>query len=160
MKTITKPTFQELLDKTGRKQYTDKTIVDAIAPSDPQEIIFFKPGKYVSNEQLAEEYASRGLEPAHPYAFILYSMEYESEMDEKEWVATCWKQGDHFEYAAANRWHGKRGLGVDRSRGGWYGRWSFVGVPRKSSALGSSALPSDTLTLCPHCSHELKITLA
>lgn len=160
MKTTAKLTFQELLDKTGRKQYTDKTIVSAIAPSDPQEMIFFKPGKYVSNEQLAEEYASRGLEPAHPYAFILYSMEHESEMDEKEWVATCWKQGDHFEFATAGRWRGERRLSVDRYNDGWDGGWSFVGVPRKFLALGSSALPSDTLTLCPHCSHELKITLA
>lgn len=133
-----KLSFQELLDSTKRIQYTEKEIVESVKTHKPQDIEFFKLDKYVSDDQLEVEYVNRGLVPAHPYALILYSKDYEEEIDKKLYVCTHWKDSNgKWCYAAFVRWHGERSVYVYRYDFGWYGYWWFAGL-RKYPELGTS----------------------
>lgn len=129
-------TFQQLLDKTKRTQYTDKSVVNSVDSCDPQDIEFFTLGKYVSDDQLEKEYQKRGLVPAHPYALTLYSLDHQKEMDEKNYVGTHWKDNGWC-YVAFRRWgDDERDVSVGRSDCGWGDFWWFAGV-RKYQELGS-----------------------
>lgn len=153
MKTITKLSFKKLLDKTKRTQYVDSSVVEEVVPCDPEEIIFFTLGKYISEDELDTEYANRSLEPASPYTIALYDLDHQSEMDEKRYVATHWKDDKgKWCFAAFGRWRDGRRVRVDRDGLEWGGSWWFAGV-RKSSALDSFE-PSVPLSLSPKLRKE------
>ena len=63
-------TPQEVLDATGRKQHTDGGVVARMpkGEGDETEVVFFKLSHWVSNEDLDEKFALRGLKPADPYS--------------------------------------------------------------------------------------------
>lgn len=143
-KTKIKVTFQQLLDETNRTQYTNKSVKESIKPCEPQEIEFFTVGKYLTDTDLDAEFASRGLEAAHPYALALYSKEHPEFADNK-WIGTHWKDaGGNWCFATFVGWRGERRVGVDRYDRRWDDGWWFAGV-RKSSKLETQSSTSDTL---------------
>lgn len=147
MKTKTKLSFQKLLDKTGRTQYTDKDVVALVEPCEAQEIEFFTLSKYITDEQLDIEYAQRGLQPASPYSLALYDEVKREILDEKKYVATHWRdKNGKWCFATFCGWGGERSVRVDRDDGEWRDDWWFAGV-RKS--LGSSSSDSESLPLSP-----------
>ena len=150
MKTKTKLSFQNLLDQTGRKQYTDKDVVEAVKSCEAQELEFFTVGKLVTDDQLEAEYASRGFAPAHPYALALYAKEHPEFADEK-YIGTHWKDAaGKWCFATFDRWYDERLVRVRRRVSVWRDRWWFAGV-RKST------LDSKTLTPNPESLKTLSL---
>jgi hypothetical protein len=125
-------TPQDLLDATGRKQYTDKNVLKSMPRGNGEEVdvYFFRLGRYVSEEEKAKEYALRGLVP-DPYAQAQVNTDDPSFADEHP-NGTHWKDANNrWCFATFDRWSGGRDVDVGRSDNGWDGRWWFGGV-RKS----------------------------
>src|SRR3989344_9243292 len=66
---------QEVLDATGRKQYTDRKVVDAMPKGEGGEVelVLFKPdssyeNSSISNDDIEKEFELRALKPADPYS--------------------------------------------------------------------------------------------
>ncbi|MDO8569336.1 MAG: hypothetical protein Q7R89_00915 [bacterium] len=121
-------TPQEVLDATGRKQYTDRNVVNTMPRGQGEEvdIYFFKFGRYISDLDLEKEYESRGLKPADPYSLTQVNT-----VDPA--FADTHPNGTHWQNAKGNwcfatfgHWRGGRGVGVG-GHDGWSGNWWFAG---------------------------------
>ncbi|OGZ47247.1 MAG: hypothetical protein A3J54_01420 [Candidatus Ryanbacteria bacterium RIFCSPHIGHO2_02_FULL_45_13b] len=129
-------TPQEVLEATGRAQYTDRKVVDAMPKGeegDEVEVVFFKPdlserNGYISDDDLKKEFELRGLKPADPISLAAVNEADRAFADEHP-NATHWKDADgRWCYAAFNRWFGERKVRVRRGGGGWDDSWWFAGV--------------------------------
>ncbi|MCR4279148.1 MAG: hypothetical protein NUV78_00175 [Candidatus Zambryskibacteria bacterium] len=123
-------TPQETLDATGRRQYTDRNVVDAMPKGEGDEatVYFFNLGRYVSDEELEKEYELRGLKPADPYSLAAVNEEDPSFADTHP-NGTHWHDANgKWCFAAFDHWRGERGVFVSRSGRGWHGSWWFAGV--------------------------------
>ena len=126
---------QEAIEATGREQYTDRRVVDAMpkGEGDEVEVVFFKPNLsyrngVISDDDLAKEFELRGLKPADPISVTAVNEADPAFADEKP-HCTHWKDAKgNWCYATFDRWYGKRRVGVGRSDSGWYGSWWFAGV--------------------------------
>ena len=126
-------TPQQALDATGRRQYTDKSVVKAM-PCDgkaEEEVVFFYPGRRLSCVELAAEYERRGRKP-DPLAQIKAN-EDDSAFADKHPTACQWQDADgNWCYIAFYRHlDGERYVYVGRSAYDWDDHWWFAGV-RKS----------------------------
>lgn len=123
---------QQMLDATGRKQYTDRDVVATMPRGEGDgegEVVFFKPGRELANNaELEQEYELRGLKPVDPYSLA------EVNKDDPAFADThpnATILGDNC-YAAFDRWDGdERNVRVFRHGGGWSDDWWFAGL-RKS----------------------------
>jgi hypothetical protein len=124
-------TPQQVLDATGRKQYTDSKVVKAMprGEDDETDVHFFKLGRYVSDADLEKEYELRGLKPADPYSLAAVNEADPAFADEYP-NGTHWKDtSGNWCYAAFDRWvGGGRDVRVSRDDGGWVGRWWGAGL--------------------------------
>jgi len=121
---------QAALDATGRRQYTDKDVVDAMPQGEGEEaeIVFFNLGRYVNNADLDKEYEVRGLKPVDPYSLAAVNENDPAFADQKP-NATHWKDSnDKWCYTAFDRWNDGRIVGVNRNDDDWSGDWWFAGV--------------------------------
>lgn len=126
---------QETLDATGRAQYTDRKVVDAMpkGEGDEVEVVFFKPdlsnrNGSISDDDLEKEFELRGLKPADPISVAAVNEADPAFADEKP-HGTHWKDAKgNWCCAAFDRWSDEREVGVDRSDRDWDGRWWFAGV--------------------------------
>ena len=61
---------QETLEATGRRLYVTESVVATMPRGDGEEIevVFFKVGRFVSDDDGEKEYELRGLKPADPYS--------------------------------------------------------------------------------------------
>lgn len=133
-------TPRQALKATGRSQYVDDDVVDAMprGEGDEAELIYFKPdpslyknGK-ISCDAVAAEYEKRGLVP-DPMAQAADNQD--DAFADKTPNGCQWKDKDgNYCYAAFSRWGGRRRVGVHRFDDDWDGSWSFAGVRKKSSA--------------------------
>lgn len=128
-------TGQEALDASGRKQYTDRSVVDSMpkGEGDEVEVVFFKPdlserdGR-ISDDDLEKEFELRGLKPADPYSVAAGNEADPAFADEKP-HGTHWKNADgKWCFAAFHRWDGERSVGVYRHDSVWDGFWWFAGL--------------------------------
>lgn len=127
----TKLTPQKALDATKRTQYIDKDVLDTW-PETTGTLEYFKLDTYVSAKELDAEYEKRGLLPA-PFAMCAADGPI---MDEKEYIATQWKDKDgNFCYLIFGGWNCKRGVGCNRYDGDWAGHWWFCGVKKNGAEL-------------------------
>lgn len=143
-----KKTPQQMLDATKRTQYVDKDAVETMPQDESEEKLeFFTLGKYISDDELEKEYASRGLIPAFPYDLLKADQDI---LDEKKYAATHWKDANgKWCYLACYRWRGgERNVSVDRREYDWYDDWWFAGV-RKIELSSSSAQDSQALSPLP-----------
>jgi len=121
---------KDILDATGRTQYTDKGVVKAMpkGEGDEVEVCFFKIGRAISDDNLESEYALRGLIPADPYSLAQVNADYPAFADERP-NGTHWKDTDgKWCFAAFDRWGGERSVYVDRSDVSWDDDWWFAGL--------------------------------
>ena len=129
-------TPQEVLDATGRKQYTDRTVVEAMprGTGDKAETVFFTPDTsaydkdgLISDDNLEKEFEFRGLVPEDPYSLAAQNEDDPAFADEHPNV-THWKDASgKWCYATFSRWRGGRFVFVSRYDRGWDDRWSFAG---------------------------------
>ena len=128
-------TQQAMLDATGRKQYTDRDVVDAMPKGerDEEDVYFFKPdlserGGYISDDDLEKEFDLRGLKPVGPYSLAAVNIDDPVFADERP-NGTHWKnEAGKWCFATFDRWHGKRDVNVGRNGSVWLDRWWFAGV--------------------------------
>jgi hypothetical protein len=123
-------TPQQILDTTGRTQYTDHNVVDSMprGEGDEDDVYFFKVGRFISDADLKKEYKLRGLVPADPYAQAQVNIDDPAFADEHP-NGTHWKDADgRWCFASFYQWLVGRGVLVDRNDGGWNDDWWFAGV--------------------------------
>ena len=126
---------QEALEATGRAQYTDRKVVDAMPKGEGNEVevLFFKPdlsnrNSFISDDDLEKEFDLRGLKPADPISVAAVNEADPAFADEKP-HGTHWKDAKgNWCYATFDRWYGKRKVSVYRNARGWDDRWWFAGV--------------------------------
>ena len=138
-------TPQQALDATGRKQYTDRDVVNSMphGEGDEAEVVFFKldlskRGGYISDNDLEKEFELRGLVSADPYSLAAVNRDDPAFADEKP-NGTHWKDANgKWCFAVFYCWDGGgRSVSVDRHGDGWGERWWFAGLRKsKSSGLG------------------------
>ncbi len=122
-------TPQTALDATGRVQYTNRKVVDAMPRGEGEEVevFFFRLGRFVSDAELDSEYALRGLVPADPISVAAVNEADPAFADEKP-HGTHWKDAeDNWCYATFDRWVDERLVDVDRSGRDWDDYWWFAG---------------------------------
>lgn len=128
-------TQQEAIEATGRAQYTDRKVVDAMpkGKGDETEVVFFKPdfsqrNGFISDDDLDKEYELRGLKPADPISVAAVNEADPAFADEKP-NGTHWKDANgKWCYATFYRWCDGRWVDVNRGVDGWDGGWWFAGV--------------------------------
>lgn len=122
-------TPQEAIGATRRKQYTTDSVVETMPRGEGEdaEVHFFNLGRYVTDAELDKEYELRGLKPADPYSLAAVN-EVDTAFADERLNGTHWKDAKgKWCFAAFNRWHGERGVVVDRGDG-WDGDWWFAGL--------------------------------
>jgi len=128
-------TPQEALDATGRVQYTDRTVVNAMpkGEGDEVEVVFFKPdlserSGLISDGDLAKEFELLGLKPVDPISLAAVN-EADPAFAEENPHGTHWKDAeDRWCYAVFSRWSDESEVCVNRTIGGWHDGWWFAGV--------------------------------
>ncbi len=129
-------TRQEALDATGRKQYTDRKVVDSMpnAKADKVEVAFFKldlskRNGYISDDDLEKEFNLRGFKPADPISVAAVN-ETDSAFADEHPNATHWKDvnGKWCYVAFSHLGGGGRCVDIARSDDGWDDRWWFAGL--------------------------------
>jgi len=140
---------QEALEATGRAQYTDRKVVDAMPKGEGNEVevVFFTPdlserNGFISDDDLEKEFDLRGLKPADPVSVAAVNEADPAFADEKP-HGTHWKDAKgNWCYASFYRWGGERRVGVYRSAYGWSDSWWFAGVRKQFSTLSRFGLRS------------------
>lgn len=131
---------QQVLDDTGRKQSTDRDVVDGMSRGEGEEkdVYFFKPEPweytrpgYMSSDDLDKAFERRNLKP-DPYAQAQVNID-DPEFADKNPNGTHWKDADGKRcYATFNRWVVERYVCVFRGDADWGGLWWFGGVPQEA----------------------------
>ena len=123
-------TPQEVLDVTGCRQHTDRKVVKNMPRGECKEsdVIFFNVGRFISDNDLEEEFALRGLEAADPYSLAAINEEDPSFADDHP-NNVHWKDADgRWCYAIFYRRRGERHVTVHRDPSEWGGDWWFAGL--------------------------------
>ncbi len=136
-----KRTPKEVLKATGRNQYVTDNVVAKMpkGEGDEVDVVFFKLGRYISDNDLEKEYELRGLIPADPYSVAAVNEADPAFADERP-NGTHWKDKDgNWCFAAFIRWSGVRVVRVDRGVNAWNGRWWFAGLRKSASTSDTPA---------------------
>ena len=130
-------TPQQVLDATGRKQYTNRKVVDAMprGEGDETEVVFFKPEPweytrpdFMSDDDFEKALGRRNLKSAPPDDVAAVNEADPAFADEKP-HGTHWQdENGKWCYAAFHRWGDERNVSVNRGDGGWSVSWWFAGV--------------------------------
>jgi len=123
-------TPQQVLDATGREQYTARDVVAGMPRGEGEEaeVVFFNLGRYVSDEGLRDEYTARGLKPADTYSLAKVNEDDASFADTHP-NSTHWRDANGKRcFAAFHRRYGWRYVRVYRRDDGWHGDWWFAGL--------------------------------
>lgn len=126
-------TPQQVLDATGRRQYTDPNVV-ANMPGrgngiEELDVYFFPLRRSASDEEVEAARKLHGLErPADSYAVAQVNTDDPSFADTHP-NFTHWQDANgRWCHAAFDRWHDERSVRVDRSARGWGGLWWVPGL--------------------------------
>jgi hypothetical protein len=126
---------QEAIEATGRAQYTDRKVVDAmpLGEGDEVEVVFFKPdlstrNGFITDDDLEKEFELLGLKPVDPVSLAAVNEADPAFADLKP-HGTHWKDAKgNWCFATFHRWDDERGVGVRRLDNDWDGYWWFAGV--------------------------------
>lgn len=121
---------KEALKVTGRNQYVDDSVVKAMPKGEGEEteVVFFKIGRQVSDDELDKEYELRGLKPADPYSQAAVNEADPAFADEHP-NGTHWKDKDgKWCFATFDRFADERFVVVSRRGRDWGDGWWFAGV--------------------------------
>ena len=125
--------LKKLLKSTKRTLYVNDEVLNS-APQGTQEGTFelFTLSKFVTDDELEKEYAARGLVPATIADIVAYDKKHRDILDEKEYVATHFKDAKgNWCYATFRRFDYSRDVYVDRDVSGWSGDSWFCGVKKE-----------------------------
>ena len=121
---------QDAIAATGRNQYVNEKVIAMMPRGDGNEVdvVFFKLGRSVSDDDLEKEYKLRGLVPVDLYALAAVNEADPAFADEHPNI-THWKDVDgRWCYTAFFRWRGVRRVNVDRGGDVWVDAfWWFAG---------------------------------
>jgi len=123
-------TPEQALVATGRAQHTDSKVVATMPKGNSEEVkvVFFKVGKFVSDDDLEKEYAGRNLVPADPFSLAAVNEAYQAFAD-KYPNGTHWKDDNgNWCFAAFVRWDDERDVYVRRNAYDWGGGWWFAAL--------------------------------
>lgn len=130
-------TPQQMLDATGRKQYTDADVVKSMPKGEGNEgdIFFFKPrpeaydkNGLIRDDNLEKEFEFHGFKPCDPYKLAQVNADDPSFADERP-NGTHWQDANgKWCHTAFGRWGGGRSVGVYRGGYVWYDSWWFAGL--------------------------------
>lgn len=121
---------QAMVDATGRKQYIDSKVAAAMPHGEgaDTEVVFFKLGRYISDNDLDKEYELRGLRPVDPYSLMQANADDLALADEHP-NGTHWKNADgKWCCATFHRWDDERYVNVNRFDDDWNDYWWFAGL--------------------------------
>lgn len=141
VKVVRDRTPEQILTATGRKQYTDGSVVATMPKGNGEEakLVFFKLDRsaydengWISDADLEKQFESRNLVPADPYS-LSAANEADPAFADEHPNATHWKDANgKWCYAAFSRWHGDECfVNVDRhGDSGWRDGWWFAGLAK------------------------------
>lgn len=132
---------KKVLEATGRNLYVDDDVVAEMPRGKGKTVTleFFKVKGFITDDELAKEYAERGLVPVDPYTLAHVD---DSKLD-FDYYATHWKDKEgRWCYAAFGRWIARRSVNVNRYGRRWNEDLWRAGVRQ----VASSPLPSDSGT--------------
>ncbi|MBI1961588.1 MAG: hypothetical protein HYS45_02710 [Parcubacteria group bacterium] len=141
-------TPQQMLDDLGRRQWTNRKVVDAMPRGVGQggDIFFWPVGCYISDDDLEKEYQADGWVAADPYLVAAANKE-DPALGDKHPNFTHWKNASgEWCYLACLRSGGVRRVDVIRDGRVWSDVWLFA-VVRKPT---SQAAAVSTMRLCEH----------
>jgi hypothetical protein len=126
---------QEAIEATGRAQYTDRKVVDAMpkGEGDEVEVVFFKLDLskrkgFITDDDLEKEFELHCLKPADPVSVAAVN-EADPTFADKKPNGTHWRDAEgNWCYATFGRWSDERRVNVYRSGNVWYDYWWFAGV--------------------------------
>ncbi len=144
----TKLDIMQLLKDTGRTMYVNEEVATS-APQHTGTLEFFKLEKYITAQELADEYEKRGLIPASIVSLCEYDKTNRDDLDRMQWVCSQWKDNeDKWCFLTVRRWNdGERSVDVYRYGNDWDGRWWGCGVRKSDLGTGNSALALEPLSL-------------
>ncbi|OGG73207.1 hypothetical protein A3A38_02325 [Candidatus Kaiserbacteria bacterium RIFCSPLOWO2_01_FULL_53_17] len=123
-------TPQEALKATGRNVYANDSVVKTMpkGEGDEAEVHFFKHSRWISDDDLEEEYEKRGLTAVDPYSLAAVN-EADPGFADTHPNGTHWKDANgKWCYAAFDRWLDGRRVNVHRRGNDWRGDWWFAGL--------------------------------
>ncbi len=122
---------QEVLNATGRVRYVNHSVVQSMpkGKGENTEVVFLKPGRQMSDDELEQWFDERGYKLADPYSLAKVNEDDPSFADSHPNV-THWKDSDgKWCYAAFDRWNDcERVVSVGRYDFDWNDGWWFGGV--------------------------------
>ncbi len=121
---------QAMLDATGLAQYTDKAVVQAMPRGEGEdaEVCFFKLDRFVTDDELEEEYALRGLRAADPYSLAAFNTNDPAFAYERP-NGTHWKDaGGRWCFVVFRQLYKERYLVLRHDDIKWDARWWFAGL--------------------------------
>ena len=124
---------QEAIEATGRAQYLDRKVVDALpkGEGDEVEVVFFKLSSrngLITKDDLEKEFELRGFKPADPISVAAMNEADPAFADEKP-NATHWKNHEGgWCCALFFSWNDERGVNIYRPNGGLEDYWWFAGI--------------------------------
>lgn len=115
------------LEKINWKMYGAPSLMKDLTHQEG-EIVLFRLGRFVFNDELQEQFLSRKLTPADPCA-IAAAIVRSPDLSEK-YIGTIWKDSDKEDcFAAFGTWFGESYVEVRHSRApGWGPSWWLAGV--------------------------------
>ena len=123
-------TPEEVLNATGCRQYTDRNVVKTMprGEGEESEVVFFRLGRYVSDDELEREYDLRGLKAADPYSLAAVN-EADPAFANDYPNSTHWKDADGgWCYTAFAQWFGSRNVSVNLRAADWIDDWWHAGL--------------------------------
>src|SRR3989344_2114109 len=121
-------TPMQAIDAIGRNKYVDDSIVATMPVGDgPEEteLVYFRLGRYVSEDDLAKEYETRGLVPDHQAQCA--ANEADPAFADTHPNGSQWKDGKKWNFVSFHRGDGERYVGCCRGVSGWGDGWWFAG---------------------------------
>lgn len=140
--------IMKVLKDTGRTMYVDEAVAKS-APTRTGKLEFFKPEKYMTCQELADEYEKRGLIPASILSLCEYDKTNRDDLDKKKWVCSQWKDKEgKWCYVTVFQWRGgERSVGVYRIDDEWHVSWWAAGYRSQVSPQSSDIDAVEPLSL-------------
>ena len=137
----TKIDIMQALKDTGRTMYVDEEVAK-FAPQHTGKLEFFKLEKWMTCQELADEYEKRSLMPASILSLCEYDKTNREDLDKMQYVCSQWKdKKNKWCYVSVSRWgDGGRSVYVSRYDRGWGDRWWGCGVRNLALSTGDSEL--------------------
>jgi hypothetical protein len=121
---------RQALEATGRNPYVNDEVVANMprGEGDETEVIFFKVGRFLSDDDLEKEYELRGLKHADPYS-VAKANEDDPTFADDHPNGTHWRdENGKWCFVTFDGWGGGRYVDCSRNDNDWSDSWWFAGL--------------------------------